>query len=129
MDDNLKPYYWAHKTENKSTVAKRAILLVLVLAVLAGLFLVTRFIAIPAGRYLISRFIPYPDPKTISIAAMNPAQFDKYKKNIAPQLERDCKQGALAQNSVDGKLPTQISKRCECIARVLPDIFSQADFA
>jgi hypothetical protein len=31
---------------------------VLFLAVLAGLFLVTRFIAIPAGHYLISRFIP-----------------------------------------------------------------------
>jgi hypothetical protein len=58
MDDNLKPYYWAHKKANKSTDAKRAILLVLVLAVLAGLFLFTRFIAIPAGHYLISRFIP-----------------------------------------------------------------------
>jgi hypothetical protein len=70
----------------------------------------------------------YPDPKTISIAAMNPGQFDEFKKNITPLLERDCKRGALAQNSVDGKLPIQISKRCECIARIVPDIFSQADF-
>jgi hypothetical protein len=124
MDDNREPYSWALKKANKSTDAKGAILLVLVLAALLGVFLVTWRSAIPAGRYLISRFIPYP-----AIAAMNPAQFDEYKKNIAAQLERDCKQGALAQNSVDGKLPIQISKRCECIARVLPDIFSQADFA
>jgi hypothetical protein len=57
MDDNLKRSA-QHKKANKSTEAKRAILLVLFLAVLAGLFLVTRFIAIPAGHYLISRFIP-----------------------------------------------------------------------
>ena len=72
--------------------------------------------------------VAYPETKTISIAAMTSEQFDEYKKNITPQLERDCKRGALAENSVDGKLPIQISKRCECIARALPDIFSRADF-
>jgi hypothetical protein len=60
---------------------------------------------------------------------MTSEQFDEFKKNMLPQFERSCKQEALAQNSVDGKLPIQISKRCECLARVLPDIFSQADFA
>ena len=64
--------------------------------------------------------VAYPETKTISIAAMTSEQFDEYKKNITPQLERDCKRGALAQNSVDGKLPIQISKRCECLARTLP---------
>ena len=73
--------------------------------------------------------VAYPEPKTISIAAMTPEQFDRFKKNMVPQFERYCKQEALAQNSVDGKLPIPISKRCECIARVLPDIFSRDEFA
>lgn len=69
----------------------------------------------------------YPEQKTISIAEMTDRQFDTFRKSVAPDLERGCKQEAQ-QHAVDGKIPLTFAKYCECVARTAATVLSRGDF-
>lgn len=71
-----------------------------------------------------------PSIKTFEISTLSNSQFEEYKKSkIYPELFDSCMREGKERYGLDGRVPKNVSARCECYAEVVVAAISKKDFS